>query len=74
MSGLVFKAGDALYGSLRLPQRRHALRCSAATAASTAVAVAACCPGRGDGQPITSLIDLEAGTQPARTTTPAPPS
>jgi topoisomerase-4 subunit A len=29
------------------------------------VAVAALPGGRGDGQPITSLIDLEAGTQPA---------
>ena len=39
--------------------------CSAATAASTRSPVASLPGGRGDGQPITTLIDLEAGTQPA---------
>ena len=39
--------------------------CSAATAASTRSPVAALPGGRGDGQPVTSLIDLEPGTQPA---------
>ena len=72
LKGHEVDAGDA-----GLQGRRRAVRhaspaaastrcwCSAATAASTASAVAALPGGRGDGQPITSLIDLEAGTQPA---------
>ena len=50
---------------VRVPQRRHAARLRQQRAASTRRAVAQLPSGRGDGQPITSLIDLEAGTQPA---------
>ena len=53
---------------LRLPQRRPAAglrQCAGGSARVYSVAVASLPGGRGDGQPITSLIDLEAGTQPA---------
>ena len=62
-AALSFKAGDALYGDLRLPQRRHAAGLRQPTAASIGVPLAALPGGRGDGQPVTSLIDLEPGTQ-----------
>ncbi len=65
---LQFKAGDALYGTF--PCRSVDTLLVFGTAAKGSgrvytVAVSGLPGGRGDGQPITTLIDLEAGTQPA---------
>ncbi len=65
---LAFKAGDALYGTFACRSVDPLLVFGSAAGGSVrvySVAVAALPGGRGDGQPITSLIDLEAGTQPA---------
>ena len=65
---LGFKAGDALYGTFACRSVDPLLVFGSAAGGSArvySVAVAALPGGRGDGQPITSLIDLEAGTQPA---------
>ena len=65
---LAFKAGDALYGTFACRSVDPLLVFGSAAGGSArvySVAVAALPGGRGDGQPITSLIDLEAGTQPA---------
>ncbi len=68
VASLVFKAGDTLYGSFAC-RSVDPLLVFGSTAGGVArvysVAVAALPGGRGDGQPITSLIDLEGGTQPA---------
>ena len=61
---LAFKAGDACTASSPAAASTRC-SCSAATAASTRRAVASLPGGRGDGQPITTLIELETGTQPA---------
>jgi len=59
-----FKAGDALYGAF--PCRSvDALLVFGSNGRVYTVAVAGLPGGRGDGVPITSLIDLETGTQPA---------
>jgi topoisomerase-4 subunit A len=59
-----FKAGDALYGAF--PCRSvDTLYVFGSNGRVYNVAVAALPGGRGDGQPITSLIELETGTQPA---------
>lgn len=59
-----FKAGDALYGAF--PCRSvDTLYVFGSNGRVYNVAVAALPGGRGDGQPITSLIELESGTQPA---------
>ncbi|HET9976816.1 MAG TPA: DNA topoisomerase IV subunit A, partial [Burkholderiaceae bacterium] len=61
---LAFKAGDALYGAF--PCRSvETLAVLGSNGRAYSVAVAALPGGRGDGAPITTLIDLEAGTQPA---------
>ena len=65
---LAFKAGDGLYGSFACRSVDPLLVFGTAAGGSArvySVAVALLPGGRGDGQPITSLIDLEAGTQPA---------
>jgi topoisomerase IV subunit A len=65
---LAFKAGDGLYGTFACRSVDPLLVFGSAaggTARVYSVAVAALPGGRGDGQPITSLIDLEAGSQPA---------
>jgi topoisomerase IV subunit A len=65
---LAFKAGDALYGSFSCRSVDPLLVFGSAAGGSArvySVAVASLPGGRGDGQPITALIDLEAGTQPA---------
>jgi topoisomerase-4 subunit A len=65
---LAFKAGDALYGTFACRSVDPLLVFGSAAGGSArvySVSVAALPGGRGDGQPITSLIDLEAGTQPA---------
>ena len=61
---LAFKAGDALYGTF--PCRSvDALLVFGSDGRVYSTAVSQLPSGRGDGQPITSLIDLESGTQPA---------
>jgi topoisomerase-4 subunit A len=61
---LVFKAGDSLYGTF--PCRSvDTLSVLGSNGRVYAVAVSGLPGGRGDGQPITALIDLESGTQPA---------
>ena len=59
---LQFKAGDGLYGSF--PCRSiEALLAFGSNGRVYTVAVASLPGGRGDGAPITTLIDLEPGTQ-----------
>jgi topoisomerase IV subunit A len=61
---LQFKPGDALYGTF--PCRSvDTLVVLGSNGRVYGVAAAALPGGRGDGTPITSLIDLEPGTQPA---------
>jgi topoisomerase-4 subunit A len=61
---LAFKAGDALYGSF--PCRSvDALLAFGSNGRVYSVPVASLPGGRGDGTPITSLIDLESGTHAA---------
>ena len=63
-AALAFKAGDALYGVF--PCRSvDALLVFGSNGRVYSTSVAQLPGGRGDGQPITSLIDLESGTQPA---------
>ena len=63
-ASLQFKAGDALYGSFPCRSIDNLLVFgSNGRVYSTAVSLLP--GGRGDGQPITTLIDLESGTQPA---------
>jgi topoisomerase IV subunit A len=61
---LSFKAGDAMYGIFAC-RSVDTLLVFGSNGRVYSVAVAALPSGRGDGQPITSLIDLEAATQPA---------
>jgi topoisomerase-4 subunit A len=61
---LVFKAGDALYGTFGC-RSVDTLLVFGSNGRVYSAPVAGLPSGRGDGQPITSLIDLEAGTQPA---------
>ncbi len=61
---LAFKAGDGLHGAF--PCRSvDTLVVVGSNGRAYSVAVAVLPGGRGDGVPVTSLIDLEAGTQPA---------
>jgi topoisomerase-4 subunit A len=61
---LAFKAGDALYGAF--PCRSiDTLSVLGSNGRAYSVAVGTLPGGRGDGAPITTLIDLEAGSQPA---------
>jgi len=61
---LGFKAGDTLYGAF--PCRSvETLLVFGSNGRVYSVAAALLPGGRGDGAPITTLIDLEAGTQPA---------
>ncbi|WP_138858372.1 DNA topoisomerase IV subunit A [Inhella inkyongensis] len=62
VNGLAFKAGDALYGAFKC-RSVDTLIALGSSGRSYSVAVAALPGGRGDGAPVTSLIDLEAGTQ-----------
>ena len=65
---LAFKAGDALYGIFPCRSVDSLLVFGSEGGGSGRVyscAVSALPNGRGDGQPITSLIDLEPGTQAA---------
>lgn len=65
---LQFKAGDALYGTFPCRSVETLLVFGTPAKGSGrvySVAVSSLPGGRGDGAPITSLIDLEAGTHPA---------
>jgi topoisomerase IV subunit A len=63
-STLAFKAGDALYGVF--PCRSvESLSVLGSNGRVYSVGVSGLPGGRGDGQPITSMIDLESGSQPA---------
>jgi topoisomerase-4 subunit A len=67
-AGLAFKPGDALYGTFACRSVDMLLVFGTAAKGSGrvySVAVAALPGGRGDGVPITTLIDLEPGTQVA---------
>jgi topoisomerase-4 subunit A len=61
-AALAFKPGDGLYGLFGCRSVDHLL-VFGSNGRVYSVAVAALPGGRGDGQPITTLIDLEAGTQ-----------
>jgi len=61
---LAFKAGDGLYGTFAC-RSVDTLVVLGSNGRSYSVAVGMLPGGRGDGTPITSLIDLESGTQPA---------
>ncbi len=61
---LAFKAGDALYGTFACRSVDTVL-VFGSNGRVYSVAAAALPSGRGDGQAITSLIELEPGTQPA---------
>ena len=63
-AGLAFKAGDALYGTFQC-RSVDALLVFGSNGRVYSTPVSQLPGGRGDGQPITSLIDLESGTQPA---------
>ncbi|WP_406622841.1 DNA topoisomerase IV subunit A [Acidovorax sp. SDU_ACID1] len=58
-----FKAGDGLYGTFEC-RTIDTLIVFGSNGRVYSVAVASLPGGRGDGQPITTLIELEAGTQP----------
>ena len=61
---LAFKAGDAIYGTFAC-RSVDALLVFGSNGRVYSSPVGLLPGGRGDGQPITSLIDLETGTQPA---------
>ena len=61
---LAFKAGDGLYGTFAC-RSVDTLLVFGSDGRLYSTAVAALPSGRGDGQPITSLVDVQAGTQPA---------
>ena len=61
---LAFKAGDTLYGTFAC-RSIDTLLVFGSNGRVYSVAAATLPSGRGDGQAITSLIELEAGTQPA---------
>ena len=62
-SALAFKPGDSLYGEFAC-RSVDTLAVFGSNGRVYSVAVGALPGGRGDGQPVTTLIDLEAGTQP----------
>ncbi|MBE7425129.1 MAG: DNA topoisomerase IV subunit A [Ideonella sp.] len=59
---LAFKAGDGLYGTFGC-RSVDTLLAFGSNGRVYSVAVSALPGGRGDGQPITSLVELESGTQ-----------
>ncbi|MFT4194336.1 DNA topoisomerase IV subunit A [Ottowia sp.] len=62
-AAFAFKAGDGLYGTFECRTVDHLLVFGSNGRVYT-VPVASLPGARGDGQPITTLIDLESGTQP----------
>ncbi len=63
-ASLQFKAGDGLYGTFAC-RTVDTLLVFGSSGRVYSAAVSQLPGGRGDGQPITTLIDLESGTQPA---------
>src|SRR5690606_36047753 len=63
-SAFAFKAGDGLYGTFEC-RTVDVLIVFGSNGRVYSVPVASLPGARGDGQPITTLIDLESGTQPA---------
>ncbi|HZT55519.1 MAG TPA: DNA topoisomerase IV subunit A, partial [Burkholderiaceae bacterium] len=63
-AALAFKAGDGLYGTFAC-RSVDVLLVFGSNGRVYSTPVGQLPGGRGDGQPITSLIDLESGTQPA---------
>ncbi len=61
---LAFKAGDSLHGTFQC-RSVDVLLVFGSNGRVYSVAVSILPSGRGDGQPITTLIDLETGTQPS---------
>ena len=70
-ASLAFKAGDALYGTFAC-RSVDTLLVFGSNGRVYSVAIAGLPSGRGDGQPITSLVELESGTQPAHYVAGAP--
>ena len=66
-----FKAGDQLYGAFEC-RSVDTLIVLGSAGRTYSVPVASLPGGRGDGQPITTLIELEAGTQPVHYVAGAP--
>jgi len=62
-AGFAFKAGDELYGTFEC-RTVDTLLVFGSNGRVYSVAVSALPGARGDGQPITTLIELETGTQP----------
>ena len=62
VNGLAFKAGDGLYGTFAC-RSVDTLIALGSSGRSYSVAVSTLPGGRGDGAPMTSLVELEAGTQ-----------
>lgn len=62
-AGFAFKAGDGLYGTFEC-RTVDVLIVFGSNGRVYSVPVASLPGARGDGQPITTLIDLESGTQP----------
>lgn len=62
-AGFAFKAGDGLYGTFEC-RTVDTLIVIGSNGRVYSVPVASLPGARGDGQPITTLIDLESGTQP----------
>ena len=71
LQSLAFKAGDGLYGAFSC-RSVDTLVVFGSNGRVYSVAAAGLPGGRGDGVPVTSLIDLEAGTQPAHYVAGAP--
>jgi len=63
VAALAFKAGDALYGTFAC-RSVDALLVFGSNGRVYSVAASGLPGGRGDGVPVTSLIDVEPGTQP----------
>jgi len=61
-AGFAFKAGDGLYGTFEC-RSIDTLLVFGSNGRVYSVAVSLLPGGRGDGQPVTTLIDLESGTQ-----------
>src|SRR5574343_1017610 len=61
-SSFAFKAGDGLYGTFEC-RTVDALLVFGSNGRVYSVAVASLPGARGDGQPVTTLIELESGTQ-----------
>ena len=63
-AGFAFKSGDALYGTFEC-RTVDVLLVFGSNGRVYSVPVAGLPGARGDGQPVTTLIELESGTQPA---------